>query len=208
MAEIVDLKPKRNGAPANILRKVPKRPRNADRRSREHLTPHEVDSLIVAAGKVGRHKHRDKTLVLMTFRHGLRVSEAVDLKWDQIDLDAARIHVCRIKNGNDSTHFLEGDELRALRRLKREYDCPFVFVTERGGPLSRSSVNKIVERAGQVAELGFPTHPHMLRHACGFFLANKGFDTRLIQDYLGHRSITHTVRYTQLAPDRFRGLWS
>ena len=207
MAEIVDFK--RDGAspPTNILRKVPRRPPNAERRSREYLTPHEVDSLILAAGKVGRHRHRDKTLILMMYRHGLRVTEAVDLRWDQIDLKAGRIHVSRIKNGNDSTHFLEGDELRALRRLKRENESPFVFVTERKGPLTRSVVNKLVERAGNLAEVGFPVHPHMLRHACGFTLANKGLDTRLIQDYLGHKSITHTVRYTQLAADRFRGLW-
>jgi type 1 fimbriae regulatory protein FimB/type 1 fimbriae regulatory protein FimE len=143
----------------------------------------------------------------MMFRHGLRVSEAVDLKWDQIDLKAARVHVNRIRNGNPSTHYLEGDELRALRKLKREYDSPFLFVTERGGPLTRSTVNKLVERAGRFAGLEFPVHPHMLRHACGFALANKGLDTRLIQDYLGHKSIAHTVRYTQLATDRFRGLW-
>ena len=144
----------------------------------------------------------------MMFRHGLRVSEAVDLKWEQIDFGKARIHVSRIKGGNDSVHFLEGDELRALRRLKRECEVNrFVYVSERGGPLTRSTVNKLVERAGRRAKLEFPVHPHMLRHACGFALADKGLDTRLIQDYLGHKSITHTVRYTQLASERFRSIW-
>jgi type 1 fimbriae regulatory protein FimB/type 1 fimbriae regulatory protein FimE len=166
-----------------------------------------VDLLTQAAGKVGRHKHRDKTLLLVIYRHGLRVSEAVALKWDQIDLKSARVHVNRIKNGNASTHYLEGEELRALRKLKRLYESPFVFVTERGGPMTRSAVNKLVERAGRQAALEFPVHPHMLRHACGFALANKGLDTRLIQDYLGHKSITHTVRYTQLAATRFKGIW-
>jgi type 1 fimbriae regulatory protein FimB/type 1 fimbriae regulatory protein FimE len=141
------------------------------------------------------------------FRHGLRVSEAVDLKWEQIDFKSARIHVNRLKNGTDSTHPLDGVELRALRKLKREYEGPFVFVTERGGPLTRSTVNKMIERAGRKAGLELSVHPHMLRHACGYYLANKGMDTRLIQDYLGHKSITHTVRYTQLAADRFTGLW-
>jgi type 1 fimbriae regulatory protein FimB/type 1 fimbriae regulatory protein FimE len=132
----------------------------------------------------------------------------VDCKWDQIDLKAGRIHVNRLKNGTPATHYLEGDEIRSLRRLRRDYPgSPFVFSTERGGPLTRSTVNKLVVRAGQLAKLSFPVHPHMLRHACGFYLANKGVDTRTIQDYLGHRSIQHTVKYTQLTPERFKRLW-
>jgi len=104
---------------------------------------------------------------------------------------------------------LEGDELRALRKLRREHpDGPFLFVTERGGPLTRSTVNKLITRAGAAAGFDFPAHPHMLRHACGYYLANKGVDTRTIQDYLGHISITHTVRYTELSSHKFKGLWS
>ncbi len=209
MAKILDFKGKKQGHPNNILRKVPSRPKNRDVRSREYLTREEVDALMSAAGKVGRHQLRDRTLILMTYRHGLRVSEAVDLKWDQIDLKAGRIHVNRLKNGNAATHFLEGDEIRALRRVRREYaGSPFVFSTERGGPLSRSTVNKLVERAGRLAGISFPVHPHMLRHACGFYLANRGVDTRTIQDYLGHKSIQHTVKYTQLTPHKFKGLWN
>ena len=99
--------------------------------------------------------------------------------------------------------------MRALRRLRREQTLnPFIFVTERGGPLTRSTVNKLIERAGRNAEIEFPVHPHMLRHACGYYLANKGIDTRTIQDYLGHISIVHTVRYTTLSPHKFKGLWS
>ncbi len=208
MAKILDFKGKQQGHANNILRKVPSRPKNRDVRSREYLTREEVDALMSAAGKVGRHQLRDRTLILMSYRHGLRVSEAVDLKWDQIDLKAGRIHVNRLKNGNAATHFLEGDEIRALRRVGREYGVsPFVFSTERGGPLSRSTVNKLVERAGQLAGISFPVHPHMLRHACGFYLANRGVDTRTIQDYLGHKSIQHTVKYTQLTPHKFKGLW-
>ncbi len=209
MAKILDFKGKKQGQRNNVLRKVPSRPKNADVRSREYLTREEVDALMNAAGKVGRHQLRDRTLILMTYRHGLRVSEAVDLKWDQIDLKAGRIHVNRLKNGNAATHFLEGDEIRALRRVRREYaGSPFVFSTERGGPLSRSTVNKLVERTGQRAGISFPVHPHMLRHACGFYLADRGVDTRTIQDYLGHKSIQHTVRYTQLTPHKFKGLWN
>ncbi|GAG97932.1 unnamed protein product, partial [marine sediment metagenome] len=149
------------------------------------------------------------TLILTMFRHGLRVSEAVDLKWDQVDFKASSIHINRLKNGKPATHYLEGDEMRALRRLRREYaNSPFIFVTERSGPLTRSTVNKLLTRSGIKAEIEFPVHPHMLRHACGYYLANKGIDTRTIQDYLGHVSITHTVRYTELSPHKFKGLWS
>ena len=209
MAKILAFDGTKTDAPDNILRKVPGRPKNTDVRSREHLTLDEVEALMQSAGNIGRHQHRDRTLILIMFRHGLRVSEAVDLKWDQVDFKAGSIHVNRLKNGKAATHYLEGDEMRALRRLRREYPhSPFIFVTERGGPLTRSTVNKLVERAGRLAGIEFPVHPHMLRHACGYYLANKGIDTRTIQDYLGHVSITHTVRYTELSPHKFKGLWS
>ena len=195
--------------PDNILRKVPGRPKNADVRSREYLTADEVNALMKAAEKVGRHTLRDGTLILMMYRHGLRVSEAIDLRWDQIDLKAGKMHVNRLKNGSPATHYLEGDEFRALRRVKREYpETPFVFITERGGPLTRSTVNKLVARAGAGAGLQFPVHPHMLRHGCGYYLANKGIPTRTIQVFLGHKSIQHTVRYTELSPHAFKRLWS
>jgi len=186
----------------------PRKPKNADVRSREHLTPGEVDQLMAAAGKLGRHGHRDKTLILVMYRHGLRVSELVALRWDQVDLDAGLIHINRRKNGTPSTHPLGGAEIRALRKLKRDYPATqYVFVTERKGPMTDSVVRKLIARAGREAGLGFPAHPHMLRHACGFKLANDGQDTRAIQHYLGHKNIQHTVRYTELAPDRFKDFW-
>jgi type 1 fimbriae regulatory protein FimB/type 1 fimbriae regulatory protein FimE len=161
-----------------------------------------------AARGVGRHGHRDATLILLAYRHGLRVSELVSLRWDQIDLKAGTLHVNRLKNGSPSVHPLRGPEIRALRRLQRDYaTTPYVFVTERGGPMMDRNVRLIVSRAGELAELPFPVHPHMLRHACGYKLANDGHDTRAIQQYLGHRNITHTVRYTELAPNRFNGFW-
>ena len=209
MAKILAFEDRKLKASNDILRKVPGRPKNAEVRSREYLTLEEVEALMQAAGNTGRHQHRDRTLILTMFRHGLRVSEAVDLKWDQVDFKTGSIHINRLKNGKPATHYLEGDELRALRRLRRENPTgPFIFVTERRGPLTRSTVNKLVERAGREAEIEFPVHPHMLRHACGYYLANKGIDTRTIQDYLGHISITHTVRYTELSPHKFKGLWS
>lgn len=130
------------------------------------------------------------------------------LKWDQIDLRRGQMHVNRLKNGSPATHPIEGDELRFLRRLQRVYpDAPFVFTTERGGPLTRSTVSKLIARAGQNGELPFPVHPHMLRHGTGYYLANKGIPTRTIQAYLGHRSIQHTVRYTALSASAFSNLW-
>ena len=186
----------------------PKRIPNAELRSREYLTPVEVDSLMAAAGKTGRHGHRDQTIILVGYRHGLRVSELVGLRWEQVDLKAGLLHVNRVKNGTPATHPLRGPELRALRKVARDYpESPYVFSSERKGPLTASSVRKIVARAGKKARIPFPVHPHMLRHACGYKLANDGHDTRAIQHYLGHRNITHTVRYTELASDRFNGFW-
>ena len=145
----------------------------------------------------------------MAFRHGLRVSELIALRWDMIDMKQGILHVSRLKNGVSSTHPLHGPELRALRKLKRDYpDTPYGFVSERKGPLTSSNVRKIVSRAGDKAELGMPIHPHMLRHSTGFKLANDGHDTRAIQLYLGHKNIQHTVRYTELAVGRFKDFWS
>lgn len=134
--------------------------------------------------------------------------ELVGLRWEQVDLQRGALHVNRRKSGDPATHPLAGRELRSLRQLKRAYpESPFLFVTERGGPITEATVRKMMARAGEKARIGLPVHPHMLRHATGFYLANNGVDTRTIQAYLGHRNIKHTVRYTQLAPDRFRSLW-
>lgn len=187
----------------------PRRVPNADRRCREYLIPTEVESIIKAAGSVGRHCHRDSTIILIAYRHALRVSEIISLRWEQVDLAQGLLHVRRRKNGNPSTHPLHGSELRALRRLQRDYpNSPYVFTGERKGPLTDSTVRKMIARAGTVAGLTFPIHPHMLRHAAGYKLANDGQDTRAIQHYLGHRNITHTVRYTELSPDRFKKFWA
>jgi len=186
----------------------PKRRRNAEVRSREYLTPEEVEWLINAAKGVGRHGQRDSTLILIAYRHGLRVGELVSLRWEQIDLDQGVLHVVRSKNGTPSNHPLSGTEIRALRKLRREHpDSRYAFISERRAPMTASNVRKMIARAGQAAALPFPTHPHMLRHACGYKLANEGHDTRAIQHYLGHKNITHTVRYTELASDRFKGFW-
>ena len=160
-----------------------------------------------AAGK-NRYGHRDATMILIAFRHGLRPVEVCNLRWDSIHLAKTRIHVNRARNGEPSTHPLSGVELRALPRLKREsIESPFVFVSERGSPFTTAGYRKMIARLGEAARFSFPVHPHVLRHACGYKLANDGRDTRALQHYLGHKSIQHTVRYTKLSPDRFRDFW-
>jgi type 1 fimbriae regulatory protein FimB/type 1 fimbriae regulatory protein FimE len=186
---------------------TPRRQPNSELRSREHLTETEVKKLIEAA-KSNRYGHRDATMLLGAYRHGLRASEVTDLRWEQIDWKSATLHVRRVKNGKPSTHPVRGDELRALRKLKREAPkSPFVFVSERGGPFTVDSFNWMVKRAGQKADFPFQVHAHMLRHAAGYKLAGDGHDTRSIQDYLGHKNIQHTVRYTELSPTRFKDFW-
>jgi len=187
---------------------MPARLANSEYRTREYLTKTEVAKLIEAAAK-NRWSHRDATMVLTCYRHGFRASELCDLQWCDIDFQAATMHVRRLKGSTDAVHPIEGFELRALRRLQREQEpkSAFVFTTERGTPFSTAGFLRMVQRAGEVAKLGFPVHPHMLRHATGFKLANDGVDTRTLQAYLGHKSISNTVRYTELSPTRFRDLW-
>jgi type 1 fimbriae regulatory protein FimB/type 1 fimbriae regulatory protein FimE len=201
-------------SPSIIIGTVDDRPRpprrrpNADVRAREYLTDAEVSGLIAAAGR-NHYGHRDATMVLVAYRHGLRAAELVTLRWDAIDFAHGRIHVRRVKGGSESVHPLSGRELRALRRLKREQqlDSPFIFTSERGAPFTTAGFRKMIARLGVAAGFGFPVHPHMLRHACGYQLANRGVDTRSLQAYLGHRNIQHTVRYTELAPTRFKHFW-
>lgn len=206
MAKVLPFKPAARRSPGNVLRKVSQRiGRPTDLalgRTRSHLTPSEVKALIAAAGKVGRYPERDRAMLTLAYRHGLRVSELVALRWDAVDYPGSRLHVTRLKSGTPGTHTLQGDELRALRALQKRYpDSRYIFTTERGGPLTRSAVAKIVTRAGEVAKIGLPVTPHMLRHSCGYALANKKVPTRHIQAHLGHKAIQHTVRYTALADE-------
>jgi type 1 fimbriae regulatory protein FimB len=179
---------------------------------RLHLTSREVERLLEAA-KDGRNGCRDRCLLLLMFRHGLRVSEASRLKLDQVDTDTRVLHVVRLKRGLSTDHPLRADELRAISAWLKERDRLNVpaairtfFVSERRRPLHRSTVNLLLEKYS-AASLPLHAHPHMLRHACGYALADQGADTRLIQDYLGHRNIQHTVRYTASNPARCQRLW-
>jgi integrase len=186
---------------------APRRLANSEYRSREHLTPSEVEKLIEAA-KTNRYGHRDATMLFVAYRHGLRASELCELEWSQVDFNSATLHVRRAKNGKPATHPIRGDEMRALRKLQREAaKSPFVFVNERGTPFSPDGFNWLVKRTGQKAGMPFQVHAHMLRHSAGYKLAGDGHDTRAIQDYLGHRSISNTVRYTELSPTRFKEFW-
>jgi type 1 fimbriae regulatory protein FimB/type 1 fimbriae regulatory protein FimE len=178
---------------------------------REHLTEDEVAKLLVAL-KRNRHGQRDGVIGLMIYRHGLRVSEACDLRWDDINLAKRTIIVRRLKGSDDSTHYLERDELAGLKALQRQQathstKAAYVFVNERGQPFGRMGIARMIERAGEAAKLSFPVHVHMLRHSTGYALANKGMDTRRLQHFLGHASITNTVRYTAMSPEPFKDIW-
>lgn len=182
-----------------------------DNDRRKHLTAREVERLL-SATKGSRHEARDRCLLLLMFRHGLRVSEACTLRLDQVDLDSRVLHVARLKKGLSTTHPLRPEEIRAIKawlavRAKRKVSGPAFFVSQKGGGLNRRTVWLAIRKYGERAALALPAHPHQLRHACGFALADQGADTRLIQDYLGHRDIRHTVIYTAANPARFEKLW-
>jgi len=181
---------------------------NAEMRSREYLTRAEIEKLIKAA-KEGRWGLRDACLIIVAYRHGLRAVEAANLEWSQVEFGrSASLHVRRAKKGKPAVHPIRGDELRMLTALRREYpDSVYVFTTERGTPFTTDAINRLVKMIGQRARLSLPVHFHMLRHSCGYKLANDGIDTRAIQDWLGHVSIAHTARYTALSQARFKDFW-
>jgi integrase len=190
--------------PITANRTLRRRP-NAEYRPREYLTEAEVERLVETSRRRGRNGLRDACAILIAYRHGLRASELVALQWSQIDLRQGRLHVNRAKGGIESVHPLHGPELRALRPLQGA--SPYVFVTEAGTPVTTAWFLRMVQRTGEAAGLPFPVHPHMLRHATGYKLANDGADTRSLAHYLGHRNLQSTARYTALAPDRFKGFW-
>lgn len=170
---------------------------------RDYLRPEEANSVINAAAKLGRNGLRDQVLLRLMYRHGLRASEAAEVRWTDFDLDHGKtFHIRRLKGSSDSTHTLDPDELRSLRKMRDGATAPHVFLSERGGKISPDVIARVVDRAAQAAGLTFHVHPHMLRHSAGYMLANEGTDTRLIQDFLGHRNIQNTVRYTQLSAKR------
>ena len=182
-----------------------------DSHPKNFLTEAEVESFLKAARK-GRHGIRNFAMLLLAYRHGLRVSELVNMRIADVDLDSGRLFVRRSKGSLSTSQPLDGAEIRALRGWLRQRinapccNSPLLFLSERG-PMTRQAVNYLVAVVGERAGLGH-VWPHMIRHGTGFALANKGHDTRLIQDLLGHRNIRHTQLYTRTAAVRFEGLWS
>jgi site-specific recombinase XerD len=208
-AQIVPLRKARSKR--NVTSSLKGREKNTAYRVHEHLTEAQMAKLLTAL-KRNRHGHRDWLIGLLIYRHGLRVSEACDLRWDDLDLPKRTIIVRRLKGSSDSTHYLERDEVNGLKLLQRQQEtdgirCAYVFVNERGQPFGRMGIGRMVERAGEAAGLPFPIHVHMLRHSTGYALAARGMDTRRLQHFLGHASITNTVRYTAMSPEPFRDIW-
>ena len=191
------------GAPAQH------RPKNNELRPREYLTLDEVEKLMKAArdGR-GRYGHRDATLILIGFRHGLRATEfrsgVVAGRARPLGVAPRSAAQERQALGASAPRRRDQGPARAAPQFP---DSAFVFATERGGPFTSAAINRLIKRIGVRAKLPFPVHVHMLRHACGYALANAGHDTRALQDWLGHRNIQHTVRYTELSPTRFKDFW-
>lgn len=184
------------------------RKKNADLRPREYLTPAEAEALIEAAGKVGRHPLRDRTLLLLMYRRALRVSEAINLRWDQVDPEEGWMRLPRLKGGVTTAQPLSAAEKGVLHALKSRYPVSrYVFPSERGARLSRGAVNRLVSRAGRLAGLSLKVHPHMLRHGAGYALVNQGVELRKIQILMGHARIESTIQYTMLDQSHIRDIW-
>ena len=179
-------------------------------RLRDYLTRDEVASLLRSSKKSPRYGVRNFAMILLAYRHGLRASEVTNLRVSDLDLARGTIYCRRAKNSRSSLHPMKMDEVAALGKVLRDRKLPpseYVFQSERAARMSRSAFWRIVAKAGARAGLPVSAYAHQLRHACGYYLANKGCDLRLIQDYLGHKQIQNTVRYTVLNPARFAGLW-
>jgi type 1 fimbriae regulatory protein FimB/type 1 fimbriae regulatory protein FimE len=174
-------------------------------RTREYLDASEVQRLIAVVKTNNRNGMRDALMIHMAERHGFRASELVELKRNAVNLERHTLHVTRKKGGVDTVHALDGYEVRTLRQLFRESPGnPYMFVSEQGTRFTRAGFQRLVERAGVDAGFDFPTHPHQLRHACGFLLANEGRNAFEIQQYMGHTSLEMTRKYCALSEGRFK----
>jgi type 1 fimbriae regulatory protein FimB len=186
-----------------------------NRRKREYLTQEEISKLLAASKTASRNPEHDYCILLLMFRHGLRVSELCSLKLSDIDLESKTFHVRRLKGCEHGSHFFYDGESAAIKSWlakRQKMNAPAtleeLFISERRRPLSRVTIFVMVRQIAMCAGLShLELHPHMLRHSCGYVLVNKGVDVRFIQDFLGHRSISSTVRYTKLNRSRFAKLF-
>lgn len=191
----------------NIEKHRPIRKKNEQVRSREYLTPDEMEKLLTAAKKTGRLAHRNYTAILLAYNHGLRNSELCNLRWESVDLNRGTIYITRLKGSVSGVHPLHRDEVRALHKLRKQFpQGEYLLQTQTGKPMSERSFHQIVQKAGILASIPLPCHPHMLRHSCGYYSIQK-HDLRAVQSWLGHRQIQSTIGYTALAPGRFKGWW-
>lgn len=182
-------------------------------KNRYFLTKKEIEQLLQQASSYGKNKKRNTCMLLLCYFHGLRVSELLGLKLSDFDFNSGVLYVRRLKNGFSAAHPVNSRALQALMLWISERNkspistnSTYLFPSVKGEMLTRQTIYLMFQRYGELAGLDIKVHPHMLRHACGYELANKGMDTRLIQDYLGHRNISHTVRYTASNPERFRAI--
>ena len=197
----VTLREDQPDTPNGVKRTVPIRGKST--KPRDYLTKDEIGQLVQQA-KQGRYGHRDATMITLAFRHGLRVCELVGLLWSDVDFTTGRIHIRRLKGSNDGVHIIQADEQRMLKRLQRETaQSPYMFISERAAPVSTDGFRKAMNRWGIKCGFEWSISPHALRHGCGYHLANNQMDTRALQEWLGHKDISNTVRYTKLAANRF-----
>ncbi|EAQ9103173.1 tyrosine-type recombinase/integrase [Salmonella enterica] len=170
----------------------------------------------IASIKGSKNEIRDKTLFIMAYEHGLRVSEIRHIMINDLDMGSKTIYIRRLKNGFSTIHPLQKKTHRLITAwlsIRPEYlghdgDTGNLFLSQKGKPLSRQWIYRLTKMYSKKAGLTVNVHPHMFRHGCGYALADQGLDTRLIQDYLGHRNIHHTVRYTASNPGRFHQVWA
>jgi type 1 fimbriae regulatory protein FimB/type 1 fimbriae regulatory protein FimE len=172
-------------------------------RGRKYLSRDEVMALVKAAKK-NRHGSRDSLMIRLAYEHGLRVSELVNTRWQHLDLSGHTFSVSRAKGSVDSTHPLQGDTVRAIKKFQRELSqsSGLMFTNERGAPVSVDGFRRMFGRLSQKV-LGTVWNPHALRHACGVHLVNSGTGIRQIQQYMGHSNIQNTVVYTTLSAAAF-----
>lgn len=172
---------------------------------RKHFFKSEVDILIKLAKK-SRYGLRDSTMINTAYLHGLRSKELVDLEWDSVNFTDGTIYIKRAKGSKSGTHYLQGDELRALRKLQKLSKSRFIFESERGNSMTTASFRMLLKRLGNKCDIAWAS-PHALRHGCGYELINKGVDVRTVQVWMGHSNIQNTTIYTELAPNATKGIW-